>query len=94
MVYNLYPDSILDDDAINNMVWVKKNFAGGATYWRHTDSDLAIYERNNNLLVGLNNNTNDWKGQWVYTTWRNETLNDYSGNAGDVEVNGDGWVEV
>ncbi|WP_312909671.1 alpha-amylase domain-containing protein [Natronosalvus caseinilyticus] len=94
MVYNLYPDSILDDDAINNMVWVKKNLAGGATYWRHADSDLAIYERDNNLLVGLNNNTNDWKGQWVYTTWRNETLNDYSGNAGDVEVNGDGWVEV
>ncbi|UTF53718.1 DUF1939 domain-containing protein [Natronosalvus rutilus] len=30
----------------------------------------------------------------MYTTWRNETLNDYSGNAGDVEVNGDGWVEV
>lgn len=94
MVYNLYPDDILDDDAINNMVWVKTNLAEGATYWRHTDANLAIYERDNTLLVGLNNDTNDWQGEWVYTSWRDETLNDYSGNAGDVTVNGDGWVEL
>lgn len=75
------------------MVWVKKNLCGGATYWRHTDSNLAIYERDNNLLVGLNN-SGDWQGQWVPTTWTNERLNDYAGNADDVTVNGDGWVEV
>ncbi|ADB60993.1 alpha amylase catalytic region [Haloterrigena turkmenica DSM 5511] len=94
MVYNLYPDEILDDDAITNMVWVKTNLAGGTTYWRHTDSDLAVYERQNNLLVGLNNNTDSWRSKWVYTTWSDETLKDYSGNADDIDVNGDGWVEV
>ncbi|SEV86554.1 alpha-amylase domain-containing protein [Natrinema salifodinae] len=94
MVYNLYPDEILDDDAITNMVWVKSNLAGGETHWRHTDSALAIYERENNLLVGLNNDTDEWRGEQVSTTWRNETLNDYSGTADDVEVDGDGRVEV
>jgi alpha-amylase len=93
MLYHLYPNEILDDDEINNMVWVKKNLCGGATYWRHADSNLAIYERDNNLLVGLNN-SGDWQGQWVPTTWANETLNDYAGNADDVTVNSDGWVEV
>ncbi|NUB92399.1 DUF1939 domain-containing protein [Haloterrigena sp. SYSU A121-1] len=94
MVYNLHPDEILTDDAINNVVWVKTNLAGGATYWRHADSDLAVYERENNLLVGLNNGTDNWRSEWVDTTWSNETLKDYSGNADDIEVNGDGWVEV
>ncbi|SEP89619.1 alpha-amylase domain-containing protein [Natrinema salaciae] len=94
MVYNRYPDEILEDDAITNMVWVKTNLAGGATHWRHTDSDLAIYERKNNLLVGLNNNTDEWRSKWVYTTWRNETLKDYSGTADDVQVDGNGWVEL
>ncbi|QLG48315.2 alpha-amylase domain-containing protein [Natrinema halophilum] len=94
LVYNLYPTEILDDDAITNMVWVKTNLAGGTTYWRHTDSDLAIYERDNTLLVGLNNDTSEWHGDRVYTTWRNETLTDYSGTAADVTVDGDGWVEI
>lgn len=94
MVYNLYPDEILEDDAITNMVWVKSNLAGGPTRWRHTDSDLAIYERENNLLVGLNNDTDNWHGKWVYTSWRDETLKDYSGTGNDVTVDGNGWVEV
>jgi pSer/pThr/pTyr-binding forkhead associated (FHA) protein len=29
----------------------------------------------------------------VYTSWRNQNLNDYSGNNG-AYVNGDGWVQV
>ncbi|WP_254524202.1 alpha-amylase domain-containing protein [Natrinema caseinilyticum] len=94
MVYNLYPDELLDDDAITNMVWVKKNLAGGTTYWRYADADLGIYERDSNLLVGLNNDADEWRGEWVYTTWRNETLKDYSGTGADVTVNGDGWVEI
>lgn len=94
IVYNLYPNWILDNDAVNNMVWVRKNLCGGATYWRHTDADLAVYERDNNLLVGLNNNTSNWRSKWVYTSWTNTTLHDYGGNAGDVSVNGDGRVQV
>jgi len=92
--YNLYPSWLLDNDNINNMVWVKKNLAGGETYYRHSGNDLLVYERYNNLLVGLNNNTSSWRDEWVYTSWRDETLNDYSGNASDVTVNNDGWVKI
>lgn len=93
VVYNLYPDWILDDDDVNNMVWVRKNLSGGETYWRHTDENLAIYERYGNLLVGLNN-SDAWQGAWVPTSWTDAALNDYAGNAEDVTVDGDGWVEV
>lgn len=93
MIYNLYPNEILDDSAINNMVWVKKNLAGGETYWRHADSDLAVYERYNNLLVGINNGGSS-RTQSVYTSWTNTTLHDYSGTAGNVTTGSDGWVDI
>ncbi len=93
MVYNLYPSAILDDSEVNNMVWVKKNLAGGETYWRHTDTDLAVYERYNNLLVGINNGESS-RTQSVYTSWTNTTLKDYSGTGGDITTDGNGWVDV
>ncbi|MFB6188872.1 MAG: alpha-amylase domain-containing protein [Halapricum sp.] len=92
--YNLYPDWLLGNSNINNMVWVKKNLAGGETYWRHSSNDLLVYERYNNLLVGLNNNTSNWKSEWVYTSWNSTTLHDYSGNASDISTDGNGWVQI
>ncbi|RRJ31520.1 DUF1939 domain-containing protein [Halocatena pleomorpha] len=94
VVYNLYPDWILNNDAINTMVKVRKNHCSGETHWRHTDTDLVVYERYNNLLVGLNNNTTDWRSSSVYTSWTDTVLHDYSGNTDDVSVDGDGRVEV
>ncbi|MFC6824471.1 alpha-amylase domain-containing protein [Halopelagius fulvigenes] len=94
MVYNLYPTEILDDSAINNMVWVRDNLCGGELHWRHASSNLAVYERYNNLLVGINNDPNGSHTQRVYTSWTNRTLNDYSGNADDVTTDGDGYVDV
>ncbi|WP_254273923.1 alpha-amylase domain-containing protein [Haloarcula marina] len=83
----------VSDGDIRNLLWIKNNLAGGAAYTRHVDQNLYIYERQNNLLVGLNR-SDSWQGKWVYTSWTNQTLNDYSGNAGDVTTNGDNWVEV
>ncbi|WP_211609090.1 alpha-amylase domain-containing protein [Halogranum amylolyticum] len=94
MVYNLYPNAILDDSDVNNMVWVRKNLCGGETYFRHTSYDLAIYERYNNLLVGLNNDGSSTKTQNVYTSWANTTLHDYSGSMGDVTTDANGYVDV
>lgn len=100
ILYNIHPDWLLGNDAINNMIWVRKNLSGGETHWRHTDTNLAVYERHNNLLVGLNN-SNSQQSTTVSTSWSNTTLHDYSGNASDVSVNGDrvqvsvppeGWV--
>ncbi|WP_084156766.1 alpha-amylase domain-containing protein [Haladaptatus cibarius] len=93
MIYNLYPNAILDDSEVNNMVWVKKTLTGGETYWRHADGDLGVYERYNNLLVGINNGGGS-RTQSVYTSWTNTTLKDYSGTGGDITTDGNGWVDI
>jgi alpha-amylase len=82
-----------DADWLTNLIWIKNNLAGGDMYFRHDSQNLLITERYNNLLTGINQSGN-WQSQWVYTSWRNQTLKDYSGSSGDVWVNGDGWVEL
>lgn len=81
------------DGDIKNLLWIRNTLSGGAALTRHVDQNLYLYEREGNLLVGLNR-SDSWQGQWVPTSWTNQTLNDYSGNAGDVTTNGDSWVEV
>lgn len=83
----------LDAGWLTNLVWIKKNLAGGDMYFRHDSQNLLIHERNNNLLTGINQ-SGSWQSQWVYTSWRNTTLKDYTGSIDDVYANGDGWVEV
>jgi alpha-amylase len=82
-----------NDGDINNLLWIRNNLAGGPAVTRHSGRDLYVFEREGNLLVGLNR-TDSWKSKWVPTSWYNQTLNDYSGNAGDVTTNGDAWVEL
>jgi alpha-amylase len=93
MVYNLYPDWVLGDDDISNMVWVKSNLAGGPTNWLHADEDVLAYEREGTLLVGLNNGQSA-RTVDVQTSWSNRTLNDYAGNADDVTTDAAGAVSV
>jgi len=87
-----YDGISFDQGYLGNLVWIKNNLAGGALYFRHADQNNLIYERNNNLLMGINQSSS-WTEQWVYTTWRNQSLNDYSGSK-IAWVNGDGWVKV
>jgi len=93
VLYNPHPDWLLGYHPIKNMVWVKRNLAGGQTLWRHTDNDLAIYERESNLLVGLNNSGSP-QSKWVDTSWTATELKDYAGNAGNVTTESDGRVEI
>ncbi|WP_211194942.1 alpha-amylase domain-containing protein [Halorhabdus amylolytica] len=93
VVYNRYPDWILENDAITNMVWVKSNLAGGETLWRYTDTDLAVYERESNLLVGLNNSSYD-RTKTVETSWSRQDLKDYAGNGDPVTTNSDGTAQI
>ena len=91
-VYN-HRIGIYDSD-ITNLLWIRRNLANGSAVTRHSGRDLYVFERQGNLLVGLNR-TNSWKSKWVYTgIGANRTLNDYSGNAGDVTTNGDSWVKL
>jgi len=93
MLYNLFADNLLANDNIMNAVWVKKNLAGGQTIWRHTDEDLAVFEREGNLLTGLNNGDSD-RTVTVETSWTEQELRDYAGNAENVTTAGDGSVEI
>lgn len=93
MLYNLYASELLENDNIMNAVWVKKNLAGGQTIWRHSDYDLAVFEREGNLLTGLNNSDSD-RTVTVDTSWTGQELRDYAGNAENVTTAGDGSVEI
>jgi alpha-amylase len=93
MLYNLYADEILSNDDIINAVWAKKNLAGGRTIWRHTDTDLAVFEREGNLLTGLNNGDSE-RTVTVDTSWSEQELRDYAGNVGNITTTGDGSVEI
>jgi len=84
----------LGDDDISNLLWIRRNLASGPAVTRHAGRDLYVFEREGNLLVGLNR-TNSWQSKWVYTgLGANRTLNDYSGNADDVNTNSDSWVKL
>ncbi|WP_049943923.1 alpha-amylase domain-containing protein [Haloarcula argentinensis] len=83
----------VDDDDIRNLLWIRNNLASGDAQTRHVDQDLYVYERKGNLLVGLNRASGQ-RSKWVPTSWTNQALNDYSGNAGNVSTNGDSWVQI
>ncbi|WP_435319197.1 alpha-amylase domain-containing protein [Haloarchaeobius sp. TZWSO28] len=96
LTYEGYPrlyKAGLDDSYVNQLLWIRNNLCGGPAYTRYVDDDLYIYERYQNVLVGLNK-TDQWRGEWVYTGWTDTTLKDYSGSAADETVNSDGWVQV
>lgn len=90
-VYNYLVD--LDDDDLRNLLWIRNNLLGGPAITRHVDEDYVIFEREDNALVCINK-SGDWRGEWVYTSWRDEWLNDYTGNTDGTDVNGDGWTEA
>ncbi|WP_276271306.1 alpha-amylase domain-containing protein [Haloarcula litorea] len=81
------------DDDIRNLLWIRNNLAGGQAYQRHASGPLYVFERYNNLLVGLNH-TGSWRSARVYTSWTNTTLKDYAGNANDITTDGSGYVDV
>ena len=78
---------------LQNLVWIKKTLAGGEQFIRHADRDLFVHERFNSLLAGLNK-APEQRTEWVYTSWENETLHDYTGTMGTVQTNHEGWVEL
>lgn len=85
----------VDYDApwLTNLTWIKNNLAGGDMYFRHDSQNLLIHERYNNLLTGINQDGYD-RTKWVYTSWRNQELQDYTGTGSNVWVNGDGWCNI
>jgi alpha-amylase len=83
---------------IDNLIWIHEHLANGDMWWRHAEYQFAVFERQGwpGLLVGLNNDVwGGWKEAWVPTSFGpNAHLHDYSGQAGDLWTNSQGWVKL
>ncbi len=86
-------------DPIDNLIWIRKNLAGGDTTVLYTDGDLYMAQRNGSgglpgCVLVLNDDPTDWKGAWVGTKWPSTLLHDYTGQALDEQTAADGRVEL
>lgn len=91
--YPIFYDVSLNDAVMNNLVWIHNNKAHGNYYNRYKDQNVLIFERDHNLLAGINQSGN-WAGIWVYTSWNNTRLHDYSGHSADIWTDSAGWTQV
>jgi alpha-amylase len=91
--YPLFFNVKLDDPVIANLLWVQNNVARGAYINRYKDQHTLIFERDHNLLAGINQ-YGEWISKWVPTTWKNTKLHDYTGHVNDATTNNDGYVEL
>ncbi|MCX7625938.1 MAG: lamin tail domain-containing protein [Candidatus Sumerlaeaceae bacterium] len=80
-------------DLIPRLVDISRRYAKGAYYTRWIDQDVFVYERDNSLLVGLNDRGDaGYDTRTVYTNFRNVTLVELTGNAADPVVNANGDI--
>jgi alpha-amylase len=86
---------------INNLMWIRRILAGGATAWRFSDQQAIVYERlgygdQPGVLVGINNDSNNgWRQVTVQTHWGpNTRLHDYSGHGDDKWTDWQGKVTI
>jgi alpha-amylase len=78
---------------LQNLIWIKRTLASGELYVRHADRDLFVHERFDSLLTGINKADNA-RTRWVYTSWEDTPLYDYTGTMGERRTDEDGWVEL
>ncbi len=85
-------------DAIDLLLSLRKQYAGGTTSVLLGNDDLFIMQRNGYGsqpgLILMMNDGDTWKGAWVQTKWSNQLLRDATGRAYDEWVDGNGWVEI
>ncbi|GIX43829.1 MAG: hypothetical protein KatS3mg130_0237 [Candidatus Sumerlaea sp.] len=80
-------------DLIPRLVDIARRYAKGAYYTRWIDENVFVYERDNSLLVGLNDRGDaGYDTRTVYTNFRNVTLVELTGNATDPVVNANGDI--
>ena len=91
--YPFFYDVNLQDYQVTNLSWIHANKAYGAYINRWKDHDVIIFERQGNLIDGINQN-GSWQSDWIDTSWPNTKLHDYTGHAGDIYTAGDGRVQV
>lgn len=84
----------LEDPAIRDLIWVKNNLATGDLIDRHAGSEVYIYEREANLLAGINV-ADEARTHRVATSWTGRRpLTDYADHGDVVVTDADGAVDV
>ncbi len=91
--YPIFYDVNLYDPVLQNLVWIHKHLANGRYLLRHKDQNTFVFEREGNLLVGINQ-TNGWVSRWVDTSWSNTKLHDYTGHGADLWTQGDRRFQI
>ena len=91
--YPFFYDVNLADYQITNLAWVHTNKANGVYINRWKEHDVLIFERQGNLIDGINQN-GAWQSRTIDTSWQNTKLHDYTGHASDIWTGGDGRVQV
>lgn len=83
---------------LDNLFWIHEHLANGVTWYRHSEYQFVVYERQGapGLLVGLNNDIwGGWKSWTGPTSFgANVHLHDYSGHCGDVWTDDQGRVTI
>jgi len=91
--YPEYRNVQLGNAYATNLVWIHTHLAAGSYISRWRDHDTMVFERQGHLLAGFNQ-TGSWRSLGVQTSWQNTKLHDYSGHAGDVWTDGNGWANL
>ncbi len=91
--YPFFYNVNLSDYQVTNLSWIHANKAYGAYINRWKSHDVLIFERQGNLIDGINQNGSS-QSQWIDSSWQNTKLHDYTGHAPDVWTAGDGRVQI
>ncbi len=83
----------IGNDDISNLLWIRGNILSGSAITRYVDTDLYVFEREGTGLVAINKGGRS-RSQWVETSWTEQALGEFTGNAAAITTNSDAWVEV
>jgi alpha-amylase len=78
---------------IDNLIWIRRNLAFGATQTRYIDTNAIVFERDGypGLLIGLNNDAINGHAVTVQSNFgANVQLHDYTGHHYDIWTDADG----
>ncbi|WP_135663102.1 alpha-amylase family glycosyl hydrolase [Halorhabdus rudnickae] len=81
------------DETIATLLSIRRNFAAGQAHTLHVDRDTYVFEREGNLLVGLNR-TEGRQSVTVKTSWEATRLDERSDTGEGVTTDADGTVEL
>ncbi len=91
--YPMFANVDTRDSNLNNLAFIHNSKAFGSYLSRWKERDVLIFERQGNLVVGINQ-SGSWQSRWIDTSWSGTKLHDYTGHTSDVYTSQDRRVLV